>query len=237
MGTFLTICQDTVLDVGIAEDGATPTAVTGQVGELLRVVRGVRQGWVDIQNKYDNWRWMRVGFTVPTVSGTAAYAYTSAIDALTASNITRFARWWADNEDDWIKCYLTSDGVGVEYRLAFLPWESFRKIYRIGTQNNGKPAHVTIDPQNNLVIGPTPDAIYTISGDYQRSAQILAADDDVPELPSRFHELLQYEAMERNGYFESAQEVITRAQRMRSKLTHELERDQLPPPQLGVPLA
>jgi len=121
--------------------------------------------------------------------------------------------------------------------MTLLPWSNFRAIYKIGTRNNGQPVHFTIDPQNNLVIGPKPDAIYTVSGEYQMSAQVLAADGDTPELPSDYHDLIYWYALEKYGRFSASPEALQQAQRESSRLMRQLEANQLPPIALGGPLA
>ena len=157
-------------------------------------------------------------------------------DTTTSSAITRLGRWWADDEDDPPKIYLTSSGVGTQAYLCYLPWDQFKALYRIGTQNSGTPAHISVDPQNNLVLGPKPNGIFTVTGDYQRSAQTLSADADEPEMPARFHKLPVYRAMEDYGFYESAPEVLARGQRKGAAMMRQLEADQLPPPKMPPPL-
>jgi hypothetical protein len=135
-----------------------------------------------------------------------------------------------------ITIYLTSAGVGGENYLTPIDWVDFRERYKRGSQTTGQPIHVTIDPQNNLVLGPKPDAIYTINGEYQMSPQTLTADADVPEMPSRFHSLIMYRAMEKYGASNNALEVFNRGGYEGGRKMRGLERDQLPPVTLAGPL-
>jgi len=237
MSTFLQICKNVSRECNISGGDTVPTAVTTQTGELQRVVKWVEQAYKELQEKYLDWRWMRVGFTVNTVSGTDSYAYGTVTDILTSAVITRFSRWRLFDENDPPKIYLTASGVGTEGWLIPLGWDNFKWLYRKGTQNNGYPAHITIDPQNNIVLGPKPDGIYTVTGDYQRSAQILAADGDIPEMPTQYHDLIMYLAMEKYALFHSAQEVLVAARTGIGRILGQLEMNQLPPMPLAGPMA
>ena len=237
MSTYLQLCSDLRREVNAS--GTGPTAVTNQTGEYLRIVNWVKNAWTEIQGRSFNWRWMRSTFSVNTTSGDEKYAGTDCTDGLTAAAVTRFSRWIPFDDDGAsnVKCYLTSGGVAGEYFLTNLPWNYYTSLYRLGTQNNGQPIHVSIDPQNNLVLGPKPDGIYTISGEYQRSAQELAADADTPEMPSPFHQLVVYIAMQKYAGYQNAPEVMSRGVTEGNRLMRQLEMNQLPMVGLGAPLA
>lgn len=237
MSTFLQLCQETCRECGIASGDAVPLAVTGQVGELDRIVNWVANSWTDIQNRHENWRWMRVGFTLATSAADDTYAYTDCIDDITGIAIARFSKWHVDDPYDPPKIYLTASGVSVEGWMTYWDWRAFKRIYKIGAQNDAEPSVITIDPQDNLVLGSQPDAAYTVSGDFQRGPQILAANGDIPDMPTKFHKLIVYEAMKHYALYESAQEVLTKADYYSKRLMRQLEAEQLPTPILGSPMA
>lgn len=234
---FLTIAQRLRQECGVS--GTGPTTVVGQVGELKRLVDWAASAHDDIQGKYPNWRWLRSTFSVNTVAGTDAYAPTTCTDTRLSTGITRFRRWWPFDRDGCsnVKMFLSASGVGSERWLNFLEWEYFRSIYKIGTQNNGPPAHITIDPQNNLVLGPKPDAVYVVSGEYQMGKQSLTADGDTPEMPSDFHMLVVYEAMKKFAGFDAASEVFQRGAGEGGAIWRQLEIEQLVKIRLGEPMA
>jgi hypothetical protein len=119
-----------------------------------------------------------------------------------------------------------------------VPWEYFRTIYQIGTQPEGAPAHITVDPSSRkIVIGPTPNDIYRISGEYIRGAQVLAANGDTPEMPSEYHNLIVYLAMQDAGMYESGPEIVQRGQMKARKMIRQLEVNQLPMMRRAGPLA
>jgi hypothetical protein len=243
MSTFLELIQQTQIECDIP--GTLIADVANQIRELDRLVRWVSQAYVDIQNKHNNWRWMRSRFTVQTATGPIGtgdtYAPTACTDSRLNASITRFARWWIRDQNNrpGITRYLTSGGVGAETILVPMAWATFLNLYRTGAQtlNTSNPVHVTADPQNNLCLGPNPDAVYTINGEYQMSAQVLAANGDIPEMPTRFHNLIVYDAMRKYAFFESAPEVKARADLEEATMMSDLEEDQLPQIVLGGALA
>lgn len=237
MSTYLQLCVDTQRECDIK--GSEIAAVTNQVGELARIVAWVREAWREIQNRSTHWRWMRSTFTVNTVASDDTYAYTDCTDSRLSLAISRFKRWIILDDDGRsnVKIYLQSSGVGTERWLTYLDWSSFRAIYKVGTQNNQAPAHFTIDPQDNIVLGPKPDAVYVVSGEYQMSAQVLAANADTPEMPSDYHQLIVYRAMKKYAGFESAPDVLSRAVTEGNTVQRQLEFNQLPVPAQAPPLA
>lgn len=235
MSTYLQLCQDAERECVLT---SFLTAVTSQTGEHLRFVNWVKDAYIEIQNKHQYaWRWLRRSFTFNTTSGDDTYAYGEVTDVDAAAAISRFGCWLAHDPEDRYRCYLTSGGVGVQYYLNYLPWLDFKAIYKTGLQNNSAPAFITVDPQNNLVLGPKPDNTYTVTGEFMRSAQILSADGDIPEMPTHFHGLITARAMEKYGLTESAEEIIARAQSEARRLMRQLEFNQLPMPGMAGPLA
>lgn len=238
MSTFLQLCQ--YLRQEAVDSGSGPSAVAGQSGELARFVKWVSDAYVELQNAREDWLWMRRNFTVSTVIGTDSYAYTDCTDTTTGIAIARFSRWYQGydiNGFPYFSQYLTSTGVGGEAPLLWLEWDRFRRLYKFGAQNNAQPAHYSVSPDMKFVIGPKPDDVYTISGAYQLGPQILAADVDVPEMPTRFHNLIVYEALSKYGGSRVAPEAILRASSEGGALRAALELSQLPSLSYGGPLA
>jgi len=241
MSTFLQICQDVARECGVAggaDASPKPTAVTGQIGELNRVVNWVADAYTEIQGAR-NWRWMRKKFTVDTVAGTDNYAFGACTDVDDAALITRFKEWHLDDPRNPPKIYLTSAGVGGQVLLTWAPWDNFELLYKTGSlqSQTSQPVHITVDPKDEIHLGITPNDIYTLIGDYHKSAQILAADGDIPEMPTAYHDLIKYTAMEFYGLFESAPEIISRAERGQKRLMNQLKRNQDQVFRRGGPLA
>lgn len=230
MSTYLQLAQDLRRECGIA--GSGPAGVTGQTGELARVVEWVAQAYTEIQNKKTNWRWLRSEFTLSTSSGDDDYLYSDCTDSIASATVSRFRRWYPHE----FKIYLTSAGVGTERWLHYQPWDAFKRTYKIATQNNGSPSVVSIDPRNHIRLGAKPDGIYTVTGDYQKSAQVLAADADVPEMPEDYHNLIVYYAMWKYAANVAAPEVWQAAKEEARTMFNDLVRDQAPEPGFAPPL-
>ena len=223
MSTYLELCQDLVREVGIS--GTGPSAVTGQIGELRRVVMWIADAYTEIQQRTD-WRWLRRSFTLQTVEDQETYAFSEVTDVDAIAVISRFGKWRFEDYDDPPKIYLTSSGVAGQTWMIATSWESYKQIYGIGVQNSGQPLYITANPQDKMVIGPAPNGIYTLTGEFYRSAQILAADGDIPEMPTQFHKLIVYRAMEKYGIYEAAQEVVVRASKEGRRMLRQLENNQ-----------
>lgn len=238
MSTYLELCQSLRQECYTSYSNQ-PTTVVGQTGAMANVVTWISKSYKDIQLRYSNWRWMRSNFTVNTVASTDSYAYAACTDTKTSAAISRFANWWAHDSADPFKCYLTSGGVAGQQWLSYVPYEDFRARYKFGVQQSmtGQPCYVSVDDDEKIVIGPNPDAIYTISGSYQRGPQILAVDADEPDMPSRFHDLIVYWAMQRYAIKAVAPEVLARANLEGGRILRALEQSQLPQMRLGAPLA
>ena len=236
MSTFLQLCVDAHRECN--QSGTAPTTVAGQTGQMGRIVNWVRDSWTELQQRKQQWRWMRSTFTVTTTTGVDAYASGAITDSRLTGLITRFSRWHLVDDEGYDNCkiYLVSSGVGSETWLTFLSWSAFRSLYKTGAQNNGTPAYATIDPQNRILLGPAPNGAYVISGEYQMSPQTLTLDGDTPEMPSQFHQIIVFWTMKKYGVRRSAPEVaaggITEGDRMMSNL----ELDQLPDFVMAGPL-
>ena len=240
MTTFLNLCKDLRRELDIS--GTGPATVVGQTGDLGNIVEWIDQAHIDIQNRRNgNWRWMRRPYTIQTVADDASYDSSEFTDVLAAAPIDRFSRWRMVDSEDPPKLFLTSAGVGTERWTVWTQWDWFKHLYEIGTQNSGAPVFVSSDPQDQMVFGPPPNGIWTVTGDYWRSPQVLSdgvtPDDEVPEMPVQFHKLIVWEAMIHYGYQQAAPEVLARAERYSRKLYRQLENNQFPKFKVGIPIA
>jgi hypothetical protein len=217
--------------------GGSITAISGNNAELQAIVDAACDVWNEIQNAKPNWRWQQRGFTFNTTASDDTYAYTDVTDTTDSATISRFRHWIADDELSPMKRYLTSSGVGSEGPLCYLPWEQFEYRYKMGNQNDGIPVNISVDPNDNLVLGPAPDADYTITGNYQMSAQVLALATDVPEMPAHFHDYITWLTVEEIAYGDSAQHILMLATRKIRSYERQLQREQQGRVRLGNPLA
>lgn len=235
--SYLELVRKLAREVELTSSAAIPTDVTTQTGQLLRMVEWVRDAYSDIQLRHDAWRWMRKSFTLTTTPSDGTYESGDAIDDETGLPISRFRFWWAHDQSNPFKCYLQSSGIGTQYWLSWLCWEDFNYLYNIGTQNPSMPAHVSVDNDDNLRIGPKPLGVCVVTGDYQRDNQILTAAADEPEMPTDYHGLIWRWAMKKYGANSVAAEIYARADDEATRTMRALERRQLPMIGLAAPLA
>jgi hypothetical protein len=172
-------------------------------------------------------------------SRSGIYDPSDAVDGTTNAAIDRYSSWYLSDPDTPPKIYLTSSGRGGETWLTWTPWEWFRSIYLMGNNAliTAYPGFIAVDPQDNIRLGAIPNANYTISGEYYRRAQVLANDDDIPEMPEQYHDLIVYLGMRKYAGSESAQEVMTRAYTEGNPLMVSLETNQLTGMSMTGPLA
>lgn len=216
------------------ESGASGAALTSLGGTLsresTRFKNWINRAWRKIQTKHRTWLFMNQPFSFQTTAGVQTYTA-----ATLSTPIADLANWTRDT----FRCYRTSIGVSDEQILPFLDWETFRNLYQFGTQGavQQRPVVFSITPSKQLVLGPLPDAAYTIAGWYYRSPQTLTADTDEPAFESEFHELIAWEAIRRYGLYEAAPEVLAVANDEADRLFNSLEQDCLPQITMGATLA
>ena len=222
--TFLELVARLHQECGLAGD--PPTTTLGLYGELKRLVDWTSQAWVDIQSKRFDWDFLKKTFTFNTVASQQEYSATTDI------HLTDFKRWVNDS----FRAYLTSAGIGTEVILSQYPdYEDFRNFYLLGSRRlvTGRPLYIAIAPNRTLLMGFTPNDTYTVSGEYWRSSQKLAADADVPIMPEDYHMLIVYYAMKKYGYFNVAAEQLATAKEESDILYNQLVYDQTPRVEIG----
>lgn len=100
-----------------------------------------------------------------------------------------------------------------EMFLDEITFDEWRNGYMLGAMRavRTRPVVVAVGPDQSLNLGPPPNALYTISGDYFMLAPPMSADTDVPfGLPINYHMLIVYRTMMKYGGYESAPEVYQR---------------------------
>ena len=227
---FLQLCQRTASECSSSLTG--PSAVASQTGRLGQIVKWVNSAWMDIQTRRDNWRFMAAPFTVNTTSGDGKYLTTDCTDTVASAAISAFRAWRLTT----LKIYLTSAGSDTETELYYLPYLDWYHRFNVGAQSNGQPLYFTVDNDQSLLLAPKPGDIYTVSGEYQKSATEMALDADEPSMPSEYHMAIVYRAMMKYGRYTGAAEVYSDGQSEYMRMMMEMQRTQLPPNEVGRPL-
>ena len=224
---FLQLTQRLRQECGIA--GTGPTATTDQVGQAKKLVDWTNDAWLEVQGKHDTWGFMREEFEFSATQGVGDY--------LPASVGLPGLRYW---HRDTLRCQRTAVGVQDEQWLPEWEYQTFRNTYRFNQQRElqGRPVVFAVKPNGKaLMLGPLPDAQYTVIGEYQALPAPMTSDADIPSLPEHLHMIIVFKAMEYYALFESAPEVLTRAKQQYTTLMAQLEREQLDGVYLGNPLA
>lgn len=224
MATYLELVKDLARESG-SMDPAAVTTVVGLTGRPAKMAEWVSQAYITIQNNRRDWGWLVSEFSNALSIGTAAYTPAS-------FNLTRFSSWMGDR--DWyapLSIYDPATGLSDEHEIPQVSYEYWRSRYGRGDQTItywNRPTEWAVSPRNEIVFGPYPDKAYVIRGQYQKGPQILAANTDVPEMPSRFHNMIVWEAhrlmLLHDGAYQEAQFPMAEMVALR----HQLEMDQLP---------
>jgi hypothetical protein len=224
--TFLQIAQRIRQEVGGA--GTGPATVVGQSGESRRIIDWAATADEDIQRKTDLWKFMVGTFSLNTVAGDGSYSTSDCIVP-----ITNLREWKIKT----FKSYLLASGTANESELVYINYQDWYDTYNVGTQTNGRPQYFSIGNDMSIKLGPIPDDVYRISGEYQKSVTTLTANSDVPVYPAEFHMLPVYRAMMKYARYTGATEIFQDAEIEYNKMMRQMERSQLPKTTLARPLA
>lgn len=219
---FLALCQK--LRAECSMSGSGPVSTQNQTGQMLQCVDWVNQAYREILTAHRNWLFLIKPFQFNTLPGVQTYQ---------SSNIG------VSDFDEWILPSLRIQYGQQETLLTCVEWEVFRDTLQIGTlrTQQGIPSYVTRDNANSLQVFPIPDAAYTIIGEYLCYPPDLAADNDIPILPEKFHRLIIYRALMYYGIQYAANEKYVYGENQYRLLKREMERAWLPKTRFAGPLA
>ena len=205
---YLALCQTTRQRAGIS--GTGPAAVTGQSGELGRVVDWVRQAWLDLQAARTDWGPLWRQLSQAATAGQASVAAPSDLGHVLPERF-RF------------------DGAA----LRWYHWRDF-PAHEV---EDGTPVAITQRPDGVLMLWPTPQNAGTLTGEYYAVPQSLAANDDTPWLPEHLQDGIIYQAMVYYAAYEDAPEIYQDAAAKVNQYKQRMANELLPSPSLGGPLA
>ncbi len=173
---YLALCDTLIKEVGLEESGVS--SVVSQTGIKKKVVDWVSRAWVEIQNKR-NWNFLWEEGSFNTVIGQQSY---HPVSNLALSPTLR----------SWDSASLIHSISGEsKFYLQYVPWERFDNTL----SGSGTPTEFTIKPDSSLKFNAAPSVIGTVNFEYTRVPQVLAANTDVPILPTHHHEVIFYQAM------------------------------------------
>ncbi len=196
--THLEIVKELVRLASISDSGG-PTTVVGQTGDYLKAVKYVASAHEEIQGMFFDWDFLWGSATLETSADLATYTGASDLGI-----------WDVD------RIYYGN------LKLRRVVWQSY-----IPEEASGTPAWFTIRPDNRILIGPTPDAAYTITYDYYKSPKVLVGDGDVPDIPAQFHRVIVGRSLMLYGNFEAAPEAKVQGQELYMAYLEQLKAHQL----------
>jgi len=220
------MCQRLRQEAGIS--GTGPATVTGQTGEMKRVVDWILAADEDIQNEHATWRFLRESFDFVTIASNQEYTAASV-------SITDLASWIKRD----IRVYTTLTPSNESY-LEYVDWDEFRAGYMFGASRTQeeRPSIVSIKPNNSLMFWPTPNsALLTVDGEYYKTAVTMTADANTPQYPARFHMAAVWRGLMYYGDYAAAPEKYEKGEDEFNRLMRRLELDQLEEVGYGEPLA
>ena len=240
--TFLDMLQRLHFETGTS--GVSPSSVTGQTDQISRLVMWLSTAWVEIQSAHQDWDYLRATATFATVAGQGVY--TRANCGITAGTFGKWIPWTFRN-------YLTTAGITNETYMDMTEYDSWRNQYQYGALRNvqTRPFIVAVAPDKSLCVGPFPNALYTILGDYFIAPQPLLVDADTPtsvsasvgaggskgEIPTQWNMAIVYKAMMSYGTYESAPDTFKRGKDGYEEVIQQLDHDRIPQCRVGGALA
>lgn len=227
--------------------GTGPSTVSGQTGELKNIVDWTAEAYRQIcQLNNGAWKFLESDFSVNTVIGQAAYLPTACTDtnlsaAIGSATVGSFKRWKlvdSDTADSTFRCYLQSLGLSDNRIIRSYGYGYYRDRFQLQTIPNAQPVEFAIRPRDNaILIGPAPDAVYVITGQYYRIPPALAANSDTPVLPDDYHMAIVWKAAIMYAGDQQDRGLYQHAQKMYRPLYNQLCINWLEGPRMGAPLA
>ena len=224
--TFLQLAQRLRQEAGIS--GTGPATVVSQTGESKKVVDWIQTAYEDIQNLHAEWDFLRTDLTFQTIATVNTYAKT-------AISADEHGEW----VDDSFRSYLTSGGVGSEQFMYWMNWKDFRDWSLLASARNstGIPRYIAQKPDTSLIVWPTPNAAYTINGEYFKRPQTMTANADIPLIPDKYQVIIVWRALMFYAGQANAPELYAVGQTEYKRLLRKLESSQLQPVRLAEPMA
>lgn len=222
--TFLEICQRIFVEGGIS--GRINT-VQNQTGEALRVVMWAKNAYREILNSDQfAFGFIRKEVHKQLIPSQGTYAQADL-------GITDLGQW----DTETMRVSINEDRSDETFVIG-LRWPAFRDYWRFSTRRytTSRPLNCAVNQETNLEIGPVPDVAYWLTFQYLAVPSDLLADTDSPVIPERWQMAIVWRALRHYGMFESAPEVVMRADAAYNEIVLRMTLDQAPQIVVGPPL-
>ena len=203
---YLQLSQELARKAGVS---GQPASVTGQSGEMLRLVNWIAQAWTEIQLSNPRWPFLWERTTLPAYAGQSDYELPANARHL---------------DEDEIEFYDASESKW--FFIDCVPFKDFDRLYRHET-TPGRPQVATRTPAGKLRFYPIPDsASDEIQITYYQNPIQLSANTDTPDIDEAYHQAIVYLALKYYGEYEQDMEVVNVAnleyQRLMSLMANEV---------------
>ena len=205
MSTFLQLVNDLERESGTVDKFSRAADVTAPpTARQEKMVEWIKLAWEIIQNARSDWRWMRREFSAPLAIGQSRYMPADLA-------IADFSAWAKPAPDMTFALFDTVLGMDDLQELRSIDYDCWRARYARVADAPTRPSEWSVDYDNRLCIGPTPDKNYTLVGEYRRAPQTLMVNDDVPLCPPEYHQIIVWRALMMLGDHDEAPTVISTA--------------------------
>jgi len=214
--TYLELCQQLRRELGTAGSGSIPAAVTAQTGMNEKLVKWIADADYQIQSLHWDWEFLWSQHSIATSIGNPEPTVPAALG-------------------DWdIDSFYLNYSLATNKKLQVMDYRQWRATSRQGVPVNRKPSFIVIKPNNQIVLEPPPDAVYTLTADYWARPTRMTANTDLSAIPERFRRIIVVmaklwfaEEQEIPSLFQSAS-IELYGNNGRTGLLQALESNQLP---------
>lgn len=197
--------------------GAAPASPATSSKDDSRLWSWVSDEWESMQTSGVDWKFLRQTRTITTAQGQATY-----LPAVMGGELQRL---WPTVESYRAR---VSDGATSWWMSASMDYDEFRRLYVPGHQEGG-PVTYCLTPSGSVMLGPTPDKVYTVELDVVGAPAYMVNPTDAPTgLPARHHNILAWGALKRLAIDDAAAELLQRANQEYSEAFSRLWLDQGP---------
>ena len=151
--------------------GTGPTTTVNQVGQMKQLVDLVARAWIDVQEMHNNWSFLWALFSKDTTQGIQTYQL-------------------ATDGNYYLGDTFRIDGYPIDvidYRdhvaaYGLSPPPPPGDVDDVTAESNDKPTYITERPDGLHLCVPTPDAVYTLTGEYYTKPVPFSSNSSVPAI-------------------------------------------------------
>jgi hypothetical protein len=177
---------------------------------LQKLVGWIADAYDEICASHHDWNFLWDEFEKSTIA-----------DTVTITKPSDIGYW---DKDSFYLDYTTDD----YQKLTEMPYKRWRTSFRNGVRTSNKPTHFAVRPDKNIVLEPIPDAVYTLTADYYKTATRLSANTDEPLIPTNFQRIIVVRAKIYYAEHDNAPEVMSGAMQEFQVLINSLKGAELP---------